>query len=191
MQKIRRSIQGETDMNTKKIITDAAFSLFREFPFDVITVQMILNKAEVSRKTFYKYFQDKYELMALYYRRIMDQYIKDHYNGHNWHDILCFLYDFIKEERTYFKHVSAISGPDNFWTFLRRYSFNFYSRIKLQNEKREQLTETERLMILMIIEAQMTIFKELVDGTTDISREDFAGLLCSVMPESYMETDWV
>ncbi len=67
-------------MNTKKIITDAAFSLFREFPFDVITVQMILNKAEVSRKTFYKYFEDKYELMELYYRRTMDQYIQKYYS---------------------------------------------------------------------------------------------------------------
>lgn len=83
-------------MNTKKIITDAAFSLFREFPFDVITVQMILNKADVSRKTFYKHFKDKYELMELYYRRTMDQYIHNYYNGHNWSDVLCFLHDFIE-----------------------------------------------------------------------------------------------
>ena len=174
-------------MNTKKIITDAAFSLFREFPFDVITVQMILNKAEVSRKTFYKYFQDKYELMELYYRRVMDQYIKNHYNGQNWYDILCFLYDFIGEERAFLKHVSGISGPDNFWTFLRQYSFDFYSSVKLHNEGRDTLTEEERLMIRIIIEAQMVVFKELVDGTTSISREDFAGLLCSFMPKSYKD----
>ena len=80
-------------MNTKKIITDAAFSLFREFPFDAITVQMILNKAEVSRKT----------------------------------------------------------------------------------------------SILMIIEAQIAVFKELVNGTTSISREEFADLLCSIMPASYKD----
>ena len=174
-------------MNTKKIITDAAFSLFREFPFDAITVQMILNKAEVSRKTFYKHFKDKYELMELYYRRTMDQYIHNYYNGHNWSDVLCFLHDFIEEERPYFKHVSAISGPDNFWTFLRQYSFQFYSSVKLHNEKREKLTEEERLTILMIIEAQIAVFKELVNGTTSISREDFADLLCSIMPASYKD----
>ena len=129
-------------MNTKKIITDAAFSLFREFPFDAITVLMILNKAEVSRKTFYKHFKDKYELMELYYRRTMDQYIHNYYNGHNWSDVLCFLHDFIEEER---------------------------------------------LTILMIIEAQIAVFKELVNGTTSISREEFADLLCSIMPASYKD----
>ncbi len=174
-------------MNTKKIITEAAFSLFREFPFDVITVQMILNRAEVSRKTFYKHFEDKYELMELYYRRTMDQYIQKYYDGHNWSDILCFLYDFINEERSYFKHVAGINTPDNFWAFLRQYSFDFYSSVKLHNEKREQLTEEERLMILMIIEAQMTVFKELVAGTTTINRDQFAKLLCSIMPDSYKD----
>ncbi|MDO4527826.1 MAG: TetR family transcriptional regulator [bacterium] len=172
-------------MNTKKIITDAAFSLFREFPFDAITVQMILNRAEVSRKTFYKYFKDKYELMELNYRKVMDQHIRDYYNGHNWYDILMFLYDYINEERMYFKHVSDISGPDSFWSFLREYSLQFYSSIKLYNEKRQKLTEEERLTILMIIEGQMSVFKEVVDGTTSINREDFARILCSIMPDSY------
>lgn len=174
-------------MNTKKIITDAAFSLFREFPFDAITVQMILNEAEVSRKTFYKYYTDKYELMELYYKRTMDQYIQTYYNGYNWGDILGFLYDFINEERSYFRHVSEINGPDNFWTFLREYSFDFYSSIKLANEERDELTEEERLTILMIVEGQMIVFKELVNGTTHISREQFVKLLCSIMPVSYKD----
>lgn len=174
-------------MNTKKIITDAAFSLFREFPFDTITVQMILNRAEVSRKTFYKYFADKYELMELYYRRTMDQYIQTYYNGHNWGDILGFLYDFINEERSYFRHVAGINGPDDFWTFLREYSFNFYSSVKLANEKRDELTEEERLTVRMITEGQMIVFKELVNGTADISKEQFVKLLCSIMPASYKD----
>jgi len=172
-------------MNARKIITDAAFSLFKEFPFDTITVQMILNRAEVSRKTFYKYFKDKYELMELYYRIVMDRHIQDFYDGHNWHDILMFLYDFIKEEKQYFKHVSSASGSDNFWTFLREYSLQFYTSIKLHNEKRERLTEEERLTICMIVEGQMSVFREVVDGTTDISREDFARILCSIMLDSY------
>ncbi len=45
----------------------------------------------------------------------------------------------------------------------------------------------ERLMILMIIEAQMTVFKELVAGTTTINRDQFAKLLCSIMPDSYKD----
>ena len=47
--------------------------------------------------------------------------------------------------------------------------------------------EEERLTILMIIEAQIAVFKELVNGTTSIRREEFADLLCSIMPVSYKD----
>ena len=54
--------------------------------------------------------------------------------------------------------------------------------------KRHQFKlEEERLTILMIIEAQIAVFKELVNGTTSISREEFADLLCSIMPASYKD----
>jgi AcrR family transcriptional regulator len=174
-------------MNTRKIITEAAFSLFKEFPFDTITVQMILNRSEVSRKTFYKYFADKYELMELYYRSVMDDNLHDVYDGHNWDDILKTLYDFIKLDISYFRHVSDVTGQRSFWEFLREYSFQFYRSIKLHNECRDELTEEERLTILMIVEGQMALFKLLVDGKADVNRDGFAALLCSLMPDSYKD----
>jgi len=174
-------------MNAKRIITDAAFSLFREFPFDTITVQMILNRAEVSRKTFYKYFADKYELMELYYRSVMDDNLQKVYDGHNWEDILRTLYDFIQLEISYFRHVSDMTGQGSFWEFLREYSFQFYRSIKLHNEHRGELTEEERITILMIIEGQMALFKLLVEGKADVDRDEFAALLCSIMPDSYKD----
>ena len=172
-------------MNAKKHIIDAAFSLFKEFPFDSITVQMILNKAEVSRKTFYKYYADKYELMEIYYRTFMDENLRN-YDGHNWEELLKNLYDFIERERSYFKHVKEIKGQNSFWEFLRNYSCNFYRSIKLHNEGRTELTEEERLMIIMIVDGQIALFKLLVEGKASINREEFAHLLCSIMPESYM-----
>lgn len=172
-------------MNAKKMITDAAFSLFREFPFDTITVQMILNRAEVSRKTFYKYFADKYALMELYYRNEMDRNITENYNGHNWEEIVCRLYDFIKIDRSYFRHVNNTTGQGSFWEFLRDYSFNFYRSVKLHNEDRNALTETERLTIIMLIEAQLALMKLLIEEDISLNRKEFADLMVRPMPNSY------
>lgn len=172
-------------MNTRGIIENAAFSLFMEFPFDTITVQMILNRAEVSRKTFYKYYADKYELMELFYRRSMDEAIQNKYNGHNWEEVVAMLYDFIQMDISYFRHVSGTTGQGSFWEFLHDYSFDFYKSVKLHNEQRSDLTEEERLHIIMIVEAQKAMMKMLIEGKIGLSRNEFAKLLTDPMPVSY------
>jgi len=174
-------------MNTKAIIENAAFSLFKEFPFDTITVQMILNKAEVSRKTFYKYYADKYELMEIYYRNFMDNNIREHYNGHNWNEVLINLFDFVNIDNSYFKNVLNTEGQDSFWSFIHDYSYQFYSSVKFHNEKRSELTEEEHLTIIMIVDGEISAFKHLIEEKVSISNASLSSLLCSLIPQSYKE----
>lgn len=47
---------------TKKRVIDVLFSLLYEKPFAKISVIDILEEADISKGTFYKYFVDKYEL---------------------------------------------------------------------------------------------------------------------------------
>lgn len=47
---------------TKKRVIDVLFSLLYEKPFSKISVIDILEEADISKGTFYKYFVDKYEL---------------------------------------------------------------------------------------------------------------------------------
>ena len=54
-------------MRTRQILIDAVKSLLEKRQFDDITVQNILDEAGVSRKTFYRYFSDKYDLVNAYY----------------------------------------------------------------------------------------------------------------------------
>ena len=174
-------------MNTKEIIKRAAFELLREFPLDTITVQMILNRAEVSRKTFYRYYPDKYALMELYYRAFMDRNIRENYNGHNWEEVLGHLYDFIVAEKSYFRNVNKLEGQDSFWSFLHDYSCDFYSAVKLRNTGAERLTEEERLTVIMLVEGQAALFRMLVEDQAKLDRSGFARLICSLTPTSYRE----
>ncbi len=174
-------------MNTKAIIIDAAFSLMKELPFDAITVQMILNRADVSRKTFYKYFTDKYELMELYYRNYMDHNISRNFNGHNYREVLSNLFDFVRLERSYFRHIKDLQGQGSFWKFLHDYSFDFYRSIKLHNEGREELTEEEKLTIVIIVDGEISVFKMLIEDSIHLSSSELADTMCRLIPDTYME----
>lgn len=48
---------------TKQHITDSFNALFRKYPLEKITVNMIIENAGVSKSTFYRYFLDKFDVM--------------------------------------------------------------------------------------------------------------------------------
>ena len=174
-------------MDTKNIIAEAAFKLFEELPFEEITVQKILDRAHVSRRTFYKFFPDKYALMHMYYYAFMDRNIKENYDGHNWVDVSENTLKFVSGRKEYINNVKDTQGQDSFWDFLRQYGFAFYRSVKLRNEKREELTERERLTIIGANEAAIAILKQYIEGMEEMDRRETAELICSFIPKSYQE----
>ena len=54
---------------TKKMIKDSFLDLLGAYPLDKISVTQICKKAEINRVTFYKYYQDVYDL----YEKTVDE----------------------------------------------------------------------------------------------------------------------
>lgn len=167
-------------MNTKRIIIDAAFELFESQPFDTISVQDILDRAHVSRGTFYNYFSDRYELMHLYNRSYMDQNISENFDGHNWKSIAESLFKFMSEKRGFFVNVKGTEGQDSFWDFLRQYSFDFYSQVKKHNEHRSMLSEKEDLTIRIHVEGGISILKMYIDGNIHLDHNELAERMTTI-----------
>lgn len=66
----------------RQLICDTMISLLEEKEFSKITVQDILNRAEIQRATFYRYYKDKYEVVE-----VINSYLSNHFadiyiNGH-------------------------------------------------------------------------------------------------------------
>lgn len=59
---------------TKKTLQDAFIKLVAERGFKAVTVQMLANEAMVNRATFYRHFEDKYDLAEKAYGQIAADY---------------------------------------------------------------------------------------------------------------------
>ncbi|MNO44458.1 DNA-binding transcriptional repressor FabR [compost metagenome] len=59
---------------TLNLIQDALISLMDEKGFDQITVQDITMRAEINRATFYRHYQDKYDLLEKMVDEILQQF---------------------------------------------------------------------------------------------------------------------
>lgn len=59
---------------TKKIIRDCFFNLLKEKPLNRITVKEICEQADINRTTFYRYYEDPFDLMDQIEKELLDSF---------------------------------------------------------------------------------------------------------------------
>lgn len=67
--------QNPSAVRSKKEITDTLLHLMKTFPYHEITVKQIILESHVARKTFYRNFSSKDDVLDAYIDSIMHQYI--------------------------------------------------------------------------------------------------------------------
>jgi|SRR5215467_8771226 len=72
--------QNSSDLRvrrTQKLLREALIALIEERNFDVITVGEIAERAMVSRAAFYRYYQDKYDLVEKIFEEMIATVVRD------------------------------------------------------------------------------------------------------------------
>lgn len=61
-------------IKTLRQIDTALLENLREHPFQKITIDMLCKSALINRSTFYKYYEDKYDLLNRYIKRVLKEF---------------------------------------------------------------------------------------------------------------------
>lgn len=92
--------------------------LVRQQSFSRITVAEICESAHISRRSFYRYFPDKYLLLNATYVDCFFSKIKVDPDGLFW-DIFKEICTQIYSERDFFRHAFEVKGQNGFWEETR------------------------------------------------------------------------
>lgn len=91
---------------TRRALADALFELLEHEEFQKVTVNDICDQAEVSRPTFYTYFDDKYALLHFcieqFYQEILDDATE---RGGSHRDIITATLDHLEHHAKSFRHL--------------------------------------------------------------------------------------
>lgn len=102
----------------QKVLRRTLRDIMREKSFQMITVEDICNEAGISRRSFYRYFQDKYELLShLYYEEYFSK-LEMHKGWGVWdyHPELCRQ---CYEDRNFFRNAFKVEGQNSLRSYAR------------------------------------------------------------------------
>lgn len=110
--------------NQKKELLAASFEeLLTYIPFEDITVQNIVDNCQTSRTTFYRCFQDKYEIMDWIYQREADIFFSQ-FSYDSTIEFISSITKYFYSKKNYFSRIFKYSGQNSFVDFFIKYSID-------------------------------------------------------------------
>lgn len=93
--------------------------LLRQQPFSKITIEELCKLAHISRRSFYRYFPDKYSLLAATYKECFFSKIQMSPDSLFW-ELFQEVCRQIYAEKEFFRHAFEVKGQNGFWEEARK-----------------------------------------------------------------------
>ena len=151
-----------------------------------ITVKQITEKCGLTRQTFYRNFQDKYDLINWYFDKLLAKSFEHMGQGRTVYDALVKKFTYIQEEQTFFAAAFRYDEQNS----LRQHDFElileFYETILC--EKTGKIPE-KNIQFLLEMYCQSSIYMTIrwVTGELTCTPEKLAFLLVDGMPGKLAE----
>lgn len=100
-------------LTTKELFAESLIELLKEQPLDKITVGSIAKNCDMSSRTFYNNFLDKYDLINwIYIHRIEEAYEELGENTITWRELIARMVTTMSDRETFFKQALADTTED-------------------------------------------------------------------------------
>ncbi len=117
---------------SKRKISEALLAVMKQYNFKEITITQISQEAKLSRKTFYRLFSSKEDVLTFFFKNLYEEclmLIKARQVQHYWDIVQCY-FDFCEER----KSLLLLLKEHNLLTFLfegsYKYSFHVFACIR-------------------------------------------------------------
>ncbi len=106
---------------TRELLADCFKSLMLTTPFEKITIKMITDRAGLIRPTFYKHFQDKYEVLEWIFTTEVVEPVSLLLNNRMEKDAVVMFCKCLEKEKKFYRRAYTVDGPNSFDNLMQRY----------------------------------------------------------------------
>lgn len=118
---------------SREILYEALHQVVLKKPFERVTVNDILQRAGISRSTFYRCFQDKHDLMTSYYERVLEKTLFRFRGDLTWKESVHAIYKAIQDDRHFYRNAFQSSDQNSLKNYIFKMSRTFHLDVLKQN----------------------------------------------------------
>ena len=111
---------------TKDLLTASFKELVMEMPFEKITIKMITDRAGVIRPTFYKHFQDKYEVLEWILEKEIKSKLQVLLDNNLEEDLFRLLCSCLEKDKAFYKKAYEITGQNSFEELMAGFLYDLF-----------------------------------------------------------------
>ena len=168
--------------NVKYRLADAMKECMRKTPVEKITVKEITEECGVTRQTFYRNFQDKYDLINWYFDKILLESFEHMGEGKTVYEGLVNKFHYIQEERLFFR--AAFKNDEQ--NCLRDHDFQlirqFYTD-QIEGKTGQKMPENLKFQLEMYCQGSIYMTVQWVLENRKETPESLAKALTESMPK--------
>lgn len=174
-------IEAKSNEKIKYELADAMKQYMKTAPVEKITVKEIVEACGVTRQTFYRNFQDKYDLINWYFDKILLESFEHMGEGTTVYESLVNKFTYIQEEKLFFK--AAFKNDDQ--NCLRDHDFElitaFYTN-QIEERTGKKISPQLRFQLEMYCQGSIFMTVQWVLGYRKYTPEELAKSLTDAMP---------
>lgn len=166
--------------NTKQKIARALRQLMSERPLSKITVQDLMERAEMKRQSFYYHFQDIYEVLGWMCERQLGNPLREdpEPDFERW----CMrLVGLINEDRTFYRRVFMAGNPELVREFCEGLVRPRMARQIFLTEEVRELSRQQRFVVDFCTRALTSYFVELCASRKELDRAEVCRCIHSLL----------
>lgn len=167
-------------------LADAMKICMKKMPVEKITVKEIVEACGTTRQTFYRNFQDKYDLINWYFDKILLESFQHMGEGDTVKEGLLNKFRYIEEEQLFFRAAFKTDEQN----CLKQHDFelilDFYTR-QIEEKTGQPIDEKLKFMLEMYCQGSVYMTTQWVLGFRKSTPEKMASALVEAMPAELME----
>ena len=168
------------------LFAKAIKSLIKKQPLDKITVTDIVSTAGKTRQTFYRHFQDKYDLVNWYFEKLVLKSFEEMNQGGTLQEALNLKFAFIEQEHAFFKEAFKSNDYNNLIHYDFCCIYDFYKEYIHQNTGKTLSSDID-FLLKMYCRGSVDMTVEWVLNDMPISKEDIVTYLIEAIPDKLKE----
>lgn len=173
----------ENQDRTREKLARAIKEEMERAPLDKITVTQIVERAGVTRQTFYRNFQDKYDLVNWHFEQLAQKSFKQMGVSLTLREGLIKKFQFLKGERTFFTQAFRSNDCNSVVAYDYQCILEFYTAILKRKLRVERLPGDIAFLLEMYCGGSIQMTVEWVTTGMERPIPELADLLIEAMPQ--------